>query len=121
VREKEASRLLTNQGLVRIKAKAVRRGVWFRLLSRADRAVLDLTIRCVERVRSPVLAKTISKIISKVLKALEANLMMKAEKFGRVIAGELAMVAERWGNKKASWWIYDKSFLRFLGVNALNT
>lgn len=106
---------------MRIKTRAMRSGVWFRLLSRTDRAVLDLTIRCVERVRSRVLTRTISEIVSKVLKALGDNFVEKAEKFGYVIAGRVSKVAEKWGNKSACWWIYDRSFIRFLGVNALNT
>jgi hypothetical protein len=106
---------------MRIKTRAMRSGVWFRLLSGADRAILDLTIRYVERVQSLVLTRTISKIISKVLKALGDSFVEKAEKFGYVIAGRVSKIAEKWGNKSACWWIYDRSFVRFLGVNALNT
>jgi hypothetical protein len=106
---------------MKIRTRAMRSGVWFRLLSRTDRAVLDLTIRCVERVRSRVLAKTISEIIRRVLKTLEANFLEKAEKIGRSIAEGLSQIGEKWGNKNARAWRYDRSFVKFLGVNALNT
>lgn len=113
--------MLTSQGLSRIRTRAIRSGVWFRLLSRADRAILDLTIRCVERVRSRVLVKTISEIIGRVIKTLEDNFTKKAEKIGRSIADGLSRIAESWGNKNARIWKYDRGFIEFLGVNALNT
>lgn len=116
-----SSTLLTKQGLMRIKTKAMRSGVWFRLLSRADRAILNLTIRCVEKVRSRVLAKSISEIISRVLKTLEDSFMNKAQKFGREIVVRVSGTAQMWGNKNARTWKHDRSFIEFLGVNALNT
>jgi hypothetical protein len=113
--------LFTNQGLTKIKTRAMRSGVWFRLLSRADRAVLDLTIRCVYRVRSRVLARTISEIIRRVLRTLEANFLEKAEKVGRSIADRLSKIAVKWGNKNAYMWTDNRGFIQFLGVNTLNT
>lgn len=112
---------LTNRGLMRIKTKAMRSGVWFKLLSRADRAILDLTIRCVETIRSRVLAKSISEIISRVLKTLEDSFMDKAQKFGREIAVKVSGIAQTWGSRSARTWNHDKNFIEFLGVSALNT
>lgn len=106
---------------MRIKTRAMRSGVWFRLLSRADRAVLDLTMKCVERIRSRVLARAISQIISRVLKTLDDSFMQKADKIGRVVAERLSQAAEKWGNKDAQMWKYSRNFVQFLGVNALNT
>ena len=113
--------MLTRQGLMKVKSKAVRNGIWFRVLSRAERAIVDLTMRCVEKVRSPILAKAITKILGKILKTLGKTFLEKAKEIGRDLAQRLSKVAEKWGNKKAPNWKNDKEFIKFLGVAALNT
>jgi len=112
--------LLTSQGLTKIKFKAVRKGVWYEALSRTERAIVDLTIKCVENVKSPTLTKTITKILNKVTQTLQCFLD-KAQQVGSDLALRLSMVAEKWGNKTAQKWKHDKKFIKFLGVTALNT
>ena len=113
--------VLTRQGLMKIKSRAVRSGIWFKVLSRVERAIVDLTVKCVEQIRSRVLAQTISSIISKLLKTLEDEFLTKAERIGCKIVERLSTIAEEWGNKTCSVWKYDRNFIKFLGVNALNT
>ncbi len=106
---------------MKVKSRAVRNGIWFKVLSRAERAIVDLTMRCVEKVRSPILAKAITKILTKILKTLGKTFLDKAKEIGRDLAQSLSKVAERWGNREAPNWKNDKEFIRFLGVTALNT
>ena len=113
--------MLTKQGLIKIRSKALRNGVWYKTLSRAERAIVDLTIRCVEKVRSPILAKTISKILIRIMKTLSEGFLDKAKKVGRNIAERLCKIGEAWGNKDAPKWKRDEGFIKFLGVTALNT
>jgi len=113
--------LTTKQDLVKIKSRAMRTRVWFRALSKVERAIIDLTIKCVEKVRSNVLAGTISAIVGKILRFLEEGFMTRAERIGNKIVEELCAVGERWGNEACSTWKCDKCFVRFLGVNALHT
>jgi len=113
--------LTARKDLAKIKSRALRARVWFRALSKVERAILDLTIKCVENVRSRVLEGTISTIISKILQSLEDAFLVRAERIGRDIAETLCAIAERWGNKASSTWECDKCFIKFLGVNALNT
>lgn len=113
--------LPTRKGLMNIRAKALRQRVWFKALSKAERAVIDLTIKCVERVRSRILTRIISKIVDKILKTLENGFLDVADKVGREIAEQLCRIAGEWGNKTSSSWKHDFSFARFLGVNAVNT
>lgn len=112
---------LTRKGLMKIKARALRHRVWFKTLSRAERAIIDLTIKCVERVRSHILTRVISKIIDKILKTLKNGFLETADKVGREVAEGLCRIAGRWGNRTASGWKHDRGFIRFLGVNAVNT
>lgn len=112
--------MLTRQGLMKVKSRAVRSGIWFKVLSRAERAIVDLTVKCVEQIRSRILAQIISKIISKLLKTLEDEFLTKAERIGCKIVEKLSTIAEKWGNKACSAWRYDKNFIKFLGMNELN-
>jgi len=113
--------LVTRQGLMKIKAKALRRRVWFTALSRVERCIVDLTIRCVEEVRSPVLAKTILNVINKILKTLESGFLEKLNRVGSAIVEKIFRIALGWGNRNASSWKQDSSFIRFLGLNAVNS
>jgi len=106
---------------MKIRSRALRTRVWFRALSKVERAIVDLTIKCVERIRSNVLVRIISTIISKLLESLGEDFMKRAERIGRKITEKLCILGERWRNKAYSTWKYDKCFVKFLGVNALNT
>lgn len=117
----EVTRLLTRQTLTKVKTRALRQRVWFKTLSRVERAIMDLTIRCVERVQSKVLAKAILTIVRRMLTTLKESFMRRAERAGYEIAQKLCTIGERWGNEECSAWKRDKSFISFLGVNALNT
>jgi 5-carboxymethyl-2-hydroxymuconate isomerase len=118
--EGRVASLNTKKTLQRIKSRALRAKVWFRALSRVERAIVDLTIRCVEKIRSDVLAETISTIVTKILKSLEDDFIAVAERIGYGIAEMLSNLGERWGNKTCSAWKHDQHFVKFLGVNALN-
>jgi hypothetical protein len=112
--------LLTRQGLIKTRVRAVRQKVWFKALSRVERNILDLTIRCVEKVRSRILAKIVSNILAKILKTLEPSFLEVAMRIGREIADEVCGIAENWGNSNALRWKHDLGFARFLGVTAVN-
>jgi len=116
----EAVQLLTRQSLIKARVRAVRQKVWFKALSRVERNILDLTIRCVERVRSRILARIVSNILAKILKTLEPSFLEAAMRIGREIADEVCGIAEKWGNSNALRWKHDLGFARFLGVKAVN-
>ena len=75
MQEKGVPTLTTKQDLLKIRSRALRTRVWFSALSRVERAIVDLTIKCVEKIRSNVLAGTISVIVSKLLESLEEDFM----------------------------------------------
>jgi len=112
--------LLTRQGLMKIRARALRKGVWFKALSRVERSIVDLTIRCVESIHSDFLMKTVVAILDKLLGTLEEDYLKRVERLGREIAEKICEIAVGWGNPYASIWKYDLSFIRFLGVNAVS-
>jgi 5-carboxymethyl-2-hydroxymuconate isomerase len=113
--------LTTRQDLARIKARALRTKIWFKALSKVERAIVDLTIKCTEKIRSNVLMTTITAIVNKILQSLEESFMVRAQRIGQEIVEALCAIAEKWGNSSSSTWKRDASFVKHLGVNALNT
>jgi len=110
------------EGLAKLKTLAVRRGLWFKVLSAVERAVVDLTLKVVERVRSSVLKEVLKSIASKVVEALKSrSFKERAMAIGRALAERLVRIAERLGNKRAREWAEDPRFVMYLGVSWLNT
>lgn len=112
--------MLTRQGLMKIRVRALRRKVWFRALSIVERGIIDLTIRCVERIRSYALTKAVLAIIDKLLGTLDEEFLTKAERIGREIVEKLSCVALNWGNRNALRWKWNLDFVRFMGIIAVN-
>lgn len=112
--------MISRQSLLHLKIKALRLNVWFKALSRTERAIMDLTLKCVEQIRSQTLGAAISVIMNKIFDALKSRFLSDAEKIGREMAEKLGELAEKWGHDEASSWKFDKCFIRFLGVNIVN-
>ncbi len=112
--------MLTSCGLQKIKANALRNRLWFRALSKIERAVFDLTVKCVKQIRSSTLESALWDIVRKILGAMENRFLVKAEKAGRQIARNLSSIAQKWGNQTALEWEREKGFIIFLGINTVN-
>jgi hypothetical protein len=111
---------MTGDWLAYLKRKAVRKHVWYRILPKIERSIVDLTIRCVDRIRSSKLALIISRIVCKLLKMLKSKVLMQITQTGYNLADKISRIAVNWGYEKASAWKLDKNFARYLGVTNLN-
>jgi len=107
--------------LVSVRRMAMRRRVWFKVLSRMERAVVSLTIRCVEEVRSARLAMIVKAIVDKLNDAVKGGVERLMETVGRSLAQKLSGIAVGWGNESACDWADDHGFIWFLTVNYMNT
>jgi len=112
---------LTREGLVKIRAKAIRRGIWFKALSGAERAYMGLAIRVVERVRSLLLAKVLISILKKLFSVMEGRVARIMREVGCPLARKLSRIAQKWGNKPAVQWAEDPCFIQYLAVTHNNT
>jgi len=56
--------MLEKGGLLVLKLKAIRSGVWFRAFRRIDRVLVELTLKISDGVHSPILAKTLLVVAS---------------------------------------------------------
>ena len=113
-------KLLVRCELIRVKVRAVRRGVWYRVLSRIERGLVDLAILTVRRVRSPVLARSVVFVVKRLLSFMESRVARQMRTVGYQLAEKLARVAVGWGNGSAVSWVTDCAFARFLAVCHLN-
>ena len=103
-----------------LRVRSVRRGIWHRALNRLERAQVDLTLRVVRKVQSPVLARVLDAILEKLRSALESRVLRMIGSVGFPMARRLSELARSWGNLSASTWSRDRGFARFLAVTALN-
>jgi hypothetical protein len=115
-----ASSFLNKAQLMKLRLKAVRAGVWFRVLPRIDRVLVDLTIRVASSIRSVTLAKNILVVVRKLEGFLESSLSRALREVGFPLAQKLSLVAQKWGNASAGNWASDSSFAFFLAVLHVN-
>jgi hypothetical protein len=111
---------LSGKELARIRAMAIRRGNWYRTLSKTERALLDLTIRVVRKIRSFVLIRILASVIEKLQIRTECNTAVLFHKVGQPFAEKISRIAHRWGNTSADSWSADSSFAQFLAIMHIN-
>jgi hypothetical protein len=119
-RQERPFRLLDKTQLQKIRAKAIRSGAWFKVLSRIDRVLVDLTLRVANNIRSFTLANSILIITRKLQKLLESRISQTITDIGFPMAHRLSLFAQKWGNKRAQEWDHNLSFAQYLAVMTLN-
>jgi hypothetical protein len=111
---------LTNHLLLKIKRKAIRLKVWYKL-NNIERAIIDLTIKCVNKIKSIKLKNVILKILNKIKEAIENDFLNKIYENGLKEIVKIIKIAYSWGNKNSLEWIKDKSFIFYLGIKNIYT
>ena len=111
----------TRVALAKLKLKALRRGIWFKDLKREERKLLELTMRVVEKVRSFLLVKLVSRIVGKLCEAMESMVIRLMRTKGRSLADKISKIGQVWGNKTARSWARDRGFIQFLTVSNLSS
>jgi len=106
--------------LLRVRREALRKGVWFRVLDSAERAILSLVPRCMEKPRSARLIDILARIIVKIKEALKSRIAILTSQIGRPLAARLSCIAQKWGHKTAYEWILDDGFSRYLAIVDMN-
>lgn len=106
--------------LAKIRLMAIRKGVWFRVLSRLERGLMDLTLKVTKKVRSSMLAGAIFSIVEKLAEALESKVTRMMRKVGFTLAEKISRIAQSWGNKNAREWTFDLGFIKYLTIMKMN-
>jgi hypothetical protein len=107
---------LSKRELVKVKLKAIRAGVWFRALPKIDRALVDLTIKVSDGVRSAFLAQRILLVARKLESFLESKFARAIREVGLPLARKLSLLAQQWGNTLAAEWAKDMGFARYWAI-----
>lgn len=118
--QKICANKLRKEKLRKLKLRAIRRRVWFRALSRVDRALVNLTIKVVDGVRSFTLAKALLSVVKKLEDVLESRVLRALKEVGFPLARKLSLFAQKWGNNSARNWGSDVSFAKFLAIMHIN-
>jgi len=106
--------------LALLKRRALRKGVWFRVLSPIERSIYDLTMRAVDTIKSGKLLTTIRAIIEKLKNALESPVSALTRTIGRQLTNMIARVAHSWGHQEALEWASDEQFAKYLAICYMN-
>ena len=106
--------------LERLRTRALRVGVYFRGLTRVERAIVDLAIKCNAKFKSKTFVRTMTAIVAKILEALSRTFMARALRIGREMANRASETAQSWGNMQAAAWRNDPRFVLYLGITALS-
>lgn len=114
------SRSLRTHELVGLRVRALRRRVWFRILNRMERGLIDSVIKVVDVVRSTLLTRVLRSIMKKLSDALESKVARMIREVGRPLAKKLGLIAQVWGNKSSRRWSGDEGFVQYLAVTAMN-
>ena len=99
-----------------VRSIAVRKRVWFRVLDRVERGIVDLTIVFVEKVQSQVLAKELVKILAKLRDASKSAYTRHKEGFGYRKLRIVVEQAKGFGSL-AQGWLMDLGFAEWFAVN----
>jgi hypothetical protein len=103
-----------------LKTKAMRSGAWFKALQGIDRVLVNLTIKVVDNIRSPRLARSIAALTRKLEDVIETNFSNSLRIIGRPLAQKISFTAKKIGNVSAESWAFDSSFAVFLAVVDVN-
>jgi hypothetical protein len=114
-------RCFVEKELARVRAVAIRRGIWFKTLSKTERALFSLTMRIVRRIRSNVLNQALGSIIEKLQVRTKDGFAAASDILGLPLAERISSIACSWGNTSAARWSSDTSFARFLTIMHINT
>lgn len=106
---------LNPSSLTEMVMEAKKRRFWYRL-SRLERGILNLTVRCVEKPKSRRLINVLTKIVAKIKEMLISPFQRLMEKVGRPLAEKRSIIAKSWGNKEAGKWAEDLAFIMYLTI-----
>jgi len=112
--------------LVRLRLKALRCGAWFSILNGDERRYVELVIRVVDGVRSPLVVKLLAPLIRRLLdamvgiEALEGEVANRMKRVGRSLARKISLIALAWGNKSAVRWVDEPGFIQYLTIIDMN-
>jgi hypothetical protein len=112
--------MFTKVFLSGVRLRAVRNGVWYRVLDQLERGILTLASRVVDEISDSVLGVELVKIVAKIRDATVSRFVRHAEAFGVLQARVVCGQALGLGYSGAGSWASDEGFARYLGFIDFN-
>lgn len=103
-----------------LKYRALKTGVWFKVLNHLDRALINAVLRVADKVRNPKLVEALVKVREKIEKAVGGFFTQVLFRIGLPLARKISLLAKSWGNPYAENWMSDLSFARFLAIMVMD-
>lgn len=103
-----------------MKKAALRSRVWYKVLSRVERGILDLTVRYVDCIRSATLANVVTAIMEKLKLATESMVDRLVRTVGFSLVQKVSAIAVGLGYRLAARWVDDPGFARYLAITQMN-
>jgi hypothetical protein len=109
--------------LKKLKRLSIRSKAWFRVLDWKQRRLIDVVVRTVDRICSPLLLGILAPLVKRLLEAIggEAKtgaLALMGKNACEIVKGEaekIITIAQKWGNKSANKWLTE-GFIKYLIV-----
>jgi hypothetical protein len=98
--------------------EALRKRIYHWAITRLERAIFDLAVKCHVNVRSKILFNIVTQILLKLSQA-SRSFTDRLMALGRPIAERISMTAYNWGNREALMWAKDASYMIYLGLMTL--
>ncbi len=111
-------RPITRKLMIKLKARSLRQGQWFKVLEAHERGLIDVAVCWVNTVRNEQLGLVLSRILSKLMFAMVSPLGVFLGR-GRDVAFRLSGIAVGWGNSSALSWRLDNTFHLSLGAGVV--
>jgi hypothetical protein len=104
--------VLSQKYLETVRRTALRKRVWYRVLDRVERGIVNLTIGIIEKVQSPVLAQELVKILAKLRDAGKCAFTRHVEVFGYKKLRLIVDQVRSFGSEVS--WLMDMGFAEWL-------
>jgi hypothetical protein len=109
--------------LRKLKRVSMRSGAWFRVLDWKQRRLLDIVVKTVDKIRSPLLLRVLFPLVKRLLEAIGGDVRTGAlalmgegaYEMMRRVAEKIVAVAQKWGNSSAREWL-DDGLIKYLLV-----
>lgn len=107
---------ITIKKIKAVRRMALRKRIWYKNLDYLERGIVNLSIKLVENIKSPLLARTIAEIIINIQKFFNDEFIVQVRNYGYNKMREVIHIAERLGCKEAFGWACE-GYARFLTLN----
>ena len=110
--------IISQDYLRTVRLAALRKRVWYRVLDRVERGIVNLTIDVVMKVQSSVLAGELVKILAKLRDASKSAFTRHVESYGYLKLREIVRQADALGCEGACGWLMDLGFAEWFALNS---